>query len=186
MEADAWGGVTFGTEINTEGGGTLYGGDISAGVSFGNFPLLVGMGVNYASGSGRTVFKDTNDVIVDTVSKWDATMLTFRLPVSYRFDLGGSAILVGFYPMYTTFNLKDSLSDSTQKFTGIGGGIALKGYHRIGAVGVGGGVFLDYVPGLTLREEGQDPDLGNYRTTWTIKDNVRVGVRIGVFYDTSM
>ncbi len=186
MEADAWNGVTFGTELNMEGGGTLYGGDISAGVSFGNFPLLIGVGLDYSAGSGKTVFKDTSDIVADTISRWDATMLTFRLPVSYRLNLGSSVILAGFYPVYTLFNLKDSLGDSTMKFTGTGGGMFLRGYYRMGPVGVGGGFFLDYVPGLTYREEGYDPDLGNYRTTWTIKDNVRVGVRIGVFYATGM
>jgi len=146
-----------------KGDAFLYGGDVSGGVSLNPVPLMFGLGANYVMGSGKTIVKELEDT-----AKWELSMINVYVPVIYRFDMTSLSLFAGLSPIYTFATFKNPKSNTTEplKPSGFGFGV-------FGGFGVGGKLFLDYVPTLsgTIDE-----------AKFHIKNNLNYGIYLGVFY----
>jgi len=158
--------------FEAKGDAFLYGGDVSGGVSLNPVPLMFGLGANYVMGSGKTIFKDISES-----EQWKLSMINVYVPVIYRFDMTSVSLFAGLSPIYTFATFKDPKSNTTEPFkpSGLGLGVFGGTFLRFGGFGVGGKLFLDYVPLLSGTIEGS--------TNWYhIINNLNYGIYLGVFY----
>jgi len=147
--------------VEGKGNAFIYGGDVSGGVSLKPVPVMFGLGANYVMGSGKTM---------DTL-KWKLSMINVYVPVMYRFDMTSVSLFAGLSPIYTFATFEDTTKPL--KPSGFGFGVFGGTFLRFGGFGVGGKLFLDYVP--TLSGTTNEAKLH-------IKNNLNYGIYLGVFY----
>lgn len=110
-------------------------------------------------------------------------MINVYVPVIYRFDMTSLSLFAGLSPIYTFATFKDAESDTTEplKPSGFGFGVFGGTFLRLGGFGVGGKLFLDYVPTLSGTTKG-DIDGSTIEWKYHIKNNLNYGIYLGVFY----
>ncbi len=164
------------------GKANLFGMALSGGVNLAPAPVLLGVGMAFYTGSGKSEgtvggFKVT--------SEWNSTLVRISVPVSYRMDVVPLTLLIGVAPSYNSMTFTNKDGGDSETYGGIGIGLFGKGYVKLGPLGVGGGVSLDYVPALSRTEE--TTVLGQtVTTTTTLKGNATLGINLGFLFLTGI
>lgn len=164
------------------GSGSLFGGGFSGGISLSPAPVLLGLGLSFYTGSGKS---EGTVGSIRTTSEWNASLVKVGLPVAYRVDVAPLTFLLGVAPSYSSMTFTDKDGGDSKTYSGVGVGLFGKGFFRLGALGLGGGVYLDYVPALSNTEE--NTILGQtVTTTTTIKGNTILGINLGFLLLTGL
>ncbi len=176
------GGNSSETTYDYTGKANLLGMALSGGVSFAPAPVLLGLGMSFHTGSGQT---EGTVGGVKITYEWNSTLMRISVPVAYRMDVAPLTLLLGVAPSYNAMSFTDKDGGDGDTFSGVGVGLFGKGFFKLGPLGVGAGVSLDYVPALTRTKEMTIFDQTVTNTT-TLKGNTTLGINLGILFLTGL